>query len=142
MLDSFIGKNIDGYSVTELIGTGCVGRVYKASNEKFYDTRAIKFVPMSAIEKKIGWEQEIIKVNKLHHSNVVRYHSHGSIIIDGTEYLYIMWDYIQGSSLRKIIEKKQLTMQMVVDIVVTSLSVFLPVKERKFSMPIFILEIF
>lgn len=128
MLDSFIGKNIDGYSVTELIGTGCVGRVYKASNEKFYDTRAIKFVPMSAIEKKIGWEQEIIKVNKLHHSNVVRYHSHGSIIIDGTEYLYIMWDYIQGSSLRKIIEKKQLTMQMVVDIVVTSLSVFFACK--------------
>lgn len=129
MLDSFIGRNIDGYSIIELIGAGCVGRVYKASNEAFYDTRAIKFVPMSAIEKKIGWEQEIIKVNKLHHSSVVRYHSHNLIVIDGIEYLYIMWDYIPGKSLRKIIEKKQLTMQMVVDIVLESLSVFFACKE-------------
>lgn len=129
ILDNFIGLEIDTYVITELIGTGCVGRVYKAENRDFSDERAIKFVPLDVIEKKEGWEQEIVKVNKLHRQNVVRYHSQKEITINGTRYLYVMWDYVSGKSLKDIIDHHQLTMQILVDVVVQSLALFFACKQ-------------
>lgn len=129
ILDKFIGLEIDTYVITELIGTGCVGRVYKAENKDFSDERAIKFVPLDVIEKKEGWEQEIVKVNKLHRQNVVRYHSQKEITINGIRYLYVMWDYVSGKSLKDIIDHHQLTMQILVDVVVQSLALFFACKQ-------------
>ena len=75
--------------------------------------------------KKKNWEQEIIKVNKLRRTEgVVHYHDHKTITINGVGYLYIMWDYIPGKSLKSYISNKELTMQMVVNVVTRSLSVF------------------
>lgn len=125
MSDSFIGHSINGYIIQEKIGKGCIGAVYKAVKEELDDVRAVKFVPMDVVSKKNNWEQEIIKVNKLRRTEgVVHYHTHDTIELDGVEYLYIMWDYIPGKSLKNYISSNSLTMQMVVDVVIRSLSVF------------------
>ena len=129
MLDEFIGQEIDAYVITELIGAGCMGRVYKAENSDLSDERAIKIVPLDVIEKKDGWEQEIVKVNKLHRQNVVRYHSQKEIAINGTRYLCVMWDYISGKSLKEVIDQHQLTMQILVDVVLQSLALFFACKQ-------------
>lgn len=126
MNDSIIGSKIQEYVITELIGTGCVGQVYKAENKEFSDTTAIKLIPVSVIEQKDNWEQEIIKVNRLRNSGarVVQYHTHGTTTIDNVDYLYIIWDYIPGQSLRKLVETHQITVQMIVDVITQSLTVF------------------
>ena len=125
MSDFFIGHSINGYIIQEKIGKGCIGSVYKAVKEELDDVRAVKFVPMDVVSKKNNWEQEIIKVNKLRRTEgVVHYHTHDTIEVDGVEYLYIMWDYIPGKSLKNYISSNSLTMQMVVDVVIRSLSVF------------------
>lgn len=125
MSDSFIGCSINGYVIRERIGKGCIGAVYKAVKEELDDIRAVKFVPMDVVSKKNNWEQEIIKVNKLRRTEgVVHYHTHDTIEVDGVDYLYIMWDYIPGKSLKSYISSNNLTMQMVVDVVIRSLSVF------------------
>lgn len=123
--DTFIGQNINGYVIKETLGGGCIGKVYKAIREDLDDERAVKFVPMSIVAQKANWDQEIIKVNRLRRTEgVVHYHTHGQVNIDGDEYLYIMWDYIPGKSLKEYISNNQLTMQMVVNVVFRSLSVF------------------
>ena len=126
MSDSIIGLKIQEYVITELIGSGCVGQVYMAEKKEFSDTTAIKLIPLSVIEQKDNWEQEIIKVNRLRNSGarVVEYHTHGTIKIDNVDYLYIIWDYIPGKSLRKLVETHQVTIQMVVDVISQSLTVF------------------
>ena len=123
--DPFIGKNINGYVIEERIGKGCLGAVYKGIKAELDDVRAVKFVPLDVINMKSNWEQEIIKVNKLRRTEgVVHYHAHDVTDIEGVKYLYIMWDYIPGKSLKGYIENKGLSMQMVVDVVIRSLSVF------------------
>lgn len=123
--DFFIGQNIHGYIIQEKIGKGCIGAVYKGVNTELDDVRAVKFVPVEVVREKRNWDQEIIKVNKLGRTEgVVHYHRHSIIDIEGIEYLYIMWDYIPGKSLKDYICNNQLTMQMVIDVVVRSLSVF------------------
>lgn len=123
--DIFIGQNIDGYVIKESLGGGCIGKVYKAIREDLDDERAVKLVPMSVVTKKANWDQEIIKVNRLRRTEgVVHYHTHGQVKIADNEYLYIMWDYIPGKSLKEYISNNQLTMEMVVNVVSRSLSVF------------------
>lgn len=123
--DSFIGRSINGYVIQEKIGKGCIGAVYKAVKEELDDVRAVKFVPMDVVSRKNNWDQEIIKVNKLRRTEgVVHYHTHDTLDVDGVDYLYIMWDYIPGKSLKNYISNHALTMQMVVDVVIRSLSVF------------------
>lgn len=126
MGNGFIGLTIEGYTIVKLIGSGYVGSVYKAENETLADERAIKVIPLEVLKEKEHWQQEIIKVNKLRNSSarVVTYHSHGEIEVDGKYYKYIIWDYIPGQSLREVIDSKQITIQIAVDVVEQSLSVF------------------
>lgn len=124
------GIEINGYIIKDPVGQGCIGKVFRAYNEPLMDTRAVKFVPFDIVNQKPHWLAEITKANKLHSvDGVVNYLGHGQITIDGSEYLYIMWDYIQGKSLKNIIEKRELTIQMLMDVVKCSLSVFFACKK-------------
>ena len=124
-MDSFLNLNINNYIIKEALGEGCVGKVYRAYYEEIRDTRAVKFVPMSVVENKPNWQAEIIKVNQLSTiDGVVHYHTHGTITVNGDQYLFIMWEYVKGSSLKEIASSNKLTMQILVDVVFQSLNVF------------------
>ncbi|MDR2861509.1 MAG: protein kinase, partial [Syntrophobacterales bacterium] len=118
MCDKFIGISIQEYTITDYIGGGAIGRVYKAYNEKIADYRAIKFIPRSALRD--GWENEIIKVNKLkQQEDVVKYRTHNSepYFFDGVAYVYIMWDYIESDSLKSLVESNAVSITMLIDII-------------------------
>lgn len=124
-MDPFLNLDIGGYIVQESVGKGCIGKVYKAYREDMQDVRAVKFVPMATVEQKPNWTAEITKVNRLNSiEGVVHYHAHDIVEVEGQQYLYIMWEYVQGCSLKDIISKNLLTMQILIDVVFQSFNVF------------------
>lgn len=124
--DKFIGLLVDErYQIVRKINSGNVGSVYYAENESIQDIKAIKFIPKERIERNKNWKQEIIKVNQLSHlPGVVKFHKYDEIIVDGEEYIYIIWDYIPGKSLRQLIETKEITMQLLINVIERALEVF------------------
>ncbi|WP_237715552.1 MULTISPECIES: protein kinase domain-containing protein [Pelosinus] len=115
MEDIFIGKQIGLYIIKEHIGDGCIGCVYRGYREDIDESRALKFIKKENLRS--GWENEISKVTKLRTTQgVVRYHTHNFETIEGEDYLYISWDYIPGESLKEIINKQQINMPIVQDV--------------------------
>lgn len=122
LISHAVGQDILGYIVERHIGRGAIGDMFYAYNADISDTRAIKFIPMSKLRD--GWKNEIIKVNKLkRHEKIVQYHVHGEIELNGEQFLYIMWDYVENDSLKRLIEKSELTIPLLVDTLRSSLEV-------------------
>lgn len=124
--DKFIDLLIDErYRIIRKINSGNVGSVYYAENTSIQDIKAIKFILKERIERNKNWKQEIIKVNQLaYQPGVVKFHKYDEIAIDGEQYIYIIWDYIPGKSLRELIENKEITMQLLINVIERSLEVF------------------
>ena len=121
-MDSFLNKVVDNYVILKHLGSGAVGHMFLCRNAEMDDNRAIKFMPYDSLRK--GWENEIRKVNQLRgQDKVVRFISNGSICIDDANYAYIVWEYIENDSLRKLIETSQLTMAILIDVIRTVLEV-------------------
>ena len=123
--DVFIHQVIDGYTVEKPIKSGNVGSVYLARNEELDDVRAVKFIAKDRVDAKPSWEQKIKKVIRLKQTEgVVHYHKHAFIEIEGEQYLYIMWDYIPSNSLAELIEKNEITLQLLINVIDRALNVF------------------
>jgi len=115
MYNQFIGEKINGYIIKDYINEGMIGKVFKAYREDIDDYRAVKFIPK--LNLRGGWENEITKVIKLKNvTGVVTYYDHGFITIDGNEYLYMAWDYIESKSLKDLINENSITMPILVDV--------------------------
>jgi len=124
--DKFIGLLIDErYKIIRKINSGNVGSVYYAENSAIRDVKAIKFIPKERVERNKNWKQEIIKVNQLANlQGVVKFHKYDEILVDSIEYIYIIWDFIPGKSLRQLIENKEITIQLLINVVERALEVF------------------
>ena len=123
--DKFINLNIDGYTIIKPLKSGNVGSVYIARNEELDELRAVKFIPKERVDAKPTWEQEIKKVVRLKQTEgVVHYHTHNYIDVDNKQYLYIMWDYIESDSLAELIDKAEVSLQLLINVIERSLSVF------------------
>ena len=123
--DIFINYKINNYTIIKPLKSGNVGSVYLAKNDELDELRAIKFISKDRVDEKPTWEQEIKKVIKLRLTEgVVHYHEHGIEKIDDEEYLYIMWDYIESDSLADLIEKSEVTIQLLINVIERSLNVF------------------
>lgn len=124
-IDVFLGITIDDFVVIKAIDSGAVGRVYICENIDLGGKRAIKFVLKSVLDKKPNWKSEIIKVISLRQTEgIVHYHSHNFTTIDSVEYLYMFWDYIESDSLKSLIEKKSVSIPMLLDIINRIFDVF------------------
>lgn len=123
--DKFINLNIEGYTIIKPLKSGNVGSVYIARNEELDELRAVKFIPKERVDAKPSWEQEIKKVVRLKQTEgVVHYHTHNYIDVDNNQYLYIVWDYIESDSLAELIEKADVSLQLLINVIERSLSVF------------------
>lgn len=101
----YIGvKPIPEYTLTEWVGEGYIGNVYKAERDNPHHILACKIVKEGKL--KDGWERELEKVVKLQGvPSVVQYHSHGDAKDDsGKQYKWILWQYIDGINLKKYIK--------------------------------------
>lgn len=90
-----IGQVIDGkYKILEEIGKGGMSHVYLAVHEKLNKTWAIKEVEKNGLEN-----LKILK--KLHHKNLPSVVD----VIEEEESILIVMDYIEGTTLNKILKK-------------------------------------
>jgi serine/threonine protein kinase len=123
--DKFIGESINGCKIVKKIDNGATGTVFLAEDEENYLKRAIKIIQKGENSPRQNWEQEIKKSNIIQPTDgVVQYIAHGNRSLDGNEFIFIVWQYINSESLKKIIENGKITIQILIDVIQTALNIF------------------
>lgn len=94
------------YIITDWIGQGGMGQVFKAVHEMLGQERAIKVLPLSkstpeAIE---SFRREIKTQARLDHPNLVRAYDAG---VDGNVH-YMVVEYVPGIDLRRLVRKERM----------------------------------
>jgi serine/threonine protein kinase len=112
-----IGKTISHYKILEKLGEGGMGVVYKAQDTKLDRTVALKFLPKHLLcddEAKKRFELEAKAASALNHTNITTIYE-----IDEVESeCFIAMEYIEGKSIKKLIEEKTLSLKEVIDIAI------------------------
>jgi serine/threonine-protein kinase len=111
-----IGNTISHYRILEELGGGGMGVVYKAEDIKLKRNVALKFLPQDLTRDpaaKQRFIQEAQAASSLDHPNICNIHE-----IDETEegQLFICMACYEGETLKKIIEKKSLEIDRIIDI--------------------------
>lgn len=112
-----IGKKVSHYKILEEIGFGGMGVVYKAEDTKLKRTVALKFVVprmLDKIEDKDRFIREAQTAASLNHPNICTVYE----IDEVEEGTFIAMEYIEGKSLKSIIEKGLLSLDRALDIAV------------------------
>lgn len=95
----------DKYRVIELIGYGGVGEVYLAKDEKIQRLAAIKLLFKELnndIDHKSRFLREARTISSLNHPNIITVYEIGFF----DDQLFIATEYVEGQTLRQIVEKK------------------------------------
>jgi non-specific serine/threonine protein kinase len=110
-----IGKTISHYKILEKLGEGGMGVVYKAQDIKLDRLVALKFLPphlTSEFEEKERFIHEAKAASALNHTNITTIYE-----IDEFEgQMFIVMEYVEGRTLKQVIEKEALSIKKVLDI--------------------------
>src|SRR3990170_3626241 len=94
--DELIGQTVDGFRIEELIGSGGMGRVYKALDPRLERLVALKFLAADASpEFQARVQREARAVSAIHHPHVAQIYSFG----DYRGRSYFAMEYVHGGSL-------------------------------------------
>jgi serine/threonine protein kinase len=110
-----IGQTILHYKITEKLGEGGMGVVFRAEDTKLKRDVAIKFLPRqvaASTEEHQRFKIEAQSAAALNHANV----AHIYAIEEIDDELFIVMEYINGSELKKIVDSEQLPLDVVMDI--------------------------
>jgi serine/threonine protein kinase len=111
--DDLVGKHIGPYLVTELIGKGGMGMVFKARDTQLNRPVAIKALPtdrMTDPERKRRFLQEAKATSALNHPNIVTVHG----ITQEHDTDYIVMEFVSGKTLDQLIPHKGLPLKQAV----------------------------
>jgi len=111
-----IGKIISHYKILEKLGEGCMGVVYLAKDLDLERNVAIKFLPQNFTndtEHIERFKREAKAAASLNNPNIVTIHE----ISECDGQIFIVMEYVDGSSLREKIEKGRLLPEEVVEII-------------------------
>lgn len=107
-----IGKVLgDRYEIIEEVGVGGMAKVYKA-----LDTVLNRYVAVKVLKNEYMEDQDFLKkfameaqsAASLTHANIVSVFDVGSSYVDGRKYNYIVMEYVDGKTLKDIIDEKQI----------------------------------
>ena len=112
-----IGKTLSHYKITEKIGEGGMGIVYKADDTKLQRTVALKFLPLRDIgdgERKTRFIHEAQAAAALDHPNICSVYEIDEVGDD----LFMVMPFIEGQSLEKKVESGPLVLKDVLDLAI------------------------
>ncbi len=110
-----IGKTISHYRITEKLGEGGMGAVYKAEDAKLKRSVALKFLPKELTrnpEAKKRFIREAQAASFLQHTNICTIHEIDEIESQSQEaeagQMFICMDYYEGQTLKDLIKDKKI----------------------------------
>jgi serine/threonine protein kinase len=112
-----IGKTLGPYRVTEKLGEGGMGVVYKAVDTRLDRSVAIKVLPVNSVaqsDRKRRFVQEAKSASALNHPGIVHVYDIGDA--DGVD--FIAMEYVDGTTLHELIGKKGLSVSQAVPVAV------------------------
>ena len=109
------GDKIGRYEILELLGSGGMGSVYLARDTELERKVAIKILN-SEIRQNANhvkrFKIEARAASKLNHPNILMIYEVG----DANGASYIVSEYIEGQTLRRLLDRENLSTQQVIDI--------------------------
>lgn len=109
------GTLISHYRITEKIGAGGMGVVYKAEDTKLKRTVALKFLPPRMLcdaEARDRFEHEAQSASALNHPNIATIYE----IDEAEARCFIAMEYLEGGSLKEYLRKKELSVKEILDL--------------------------
>ncbi|MDH4070674.1 MAG: protein kinase, partial [Ignavibacteria bacterium] len=109
------GTTILHYEITEKLGEGGMGVVYKAHDANLDRDVALKFLPphvSASGEEKARFIQEAKAASAMNHPNVCTIHD----IKEHEDRLFIVMEYVQGQTLRQKIDSRLLNQKTAIEI--------------------------
>jgi serine/threonine protein kinase len=108
------------YIITDWIGQGGMGQVFKAVHELMGRETAVKVLPRekSTAEAIENFRREIRIQAKLDHPNLVRAYDAGMDGVQGKETHYLVVEFVDGTDLRRLVRSKgMMSMQQAASII-------------------------
>lgn len=118
--DPMIGTNFGPYRIDEKLGQGGMGTVYKAFDTTLERPVALKVIRIadqdsSVVEASMGrFMREARTASRLQHPAIVTIHQFG---VEGATQ-YIVMEYVQGDTLRKIIHDRPLPLEQFYEVAI------------------------
>ncbi|MDX1583933.1 MAG: serine/threonine-protein kinase [Thermoanaerobaculia bacterium] len=120
--DHLVGTTLDGkYQIESLLGSGGMGRVYKARHAGTGRPVAVKVITEGLAENSevsLRFQREAKIAGSIRHPNVVDVTDFGISRSGGEGTAYLVMEYLQGQTLREILQaEKRLSSTVVIDVV-------------------------
>ena len=107
-----VGVQIGPYESTSLLGSGGMGEVYLAKDHRLGREVAIKVLPAEFIkdaDRVKRFQQEARAASSLNHPNIITIYDVGQTDSN----LYIVMEYIEGKTLRELIDAGSLPLRII-----------------------------
>jgi Tol biopolymer transport system component/predicted Ser/Thr protein kinase len=111
-----IDKTISHYKIIEKLGEGGMGEVYLADDINLDRKVAIKFLPEHLTKDKENverFEREAKAAAALNHTNIITIYE----IAEEDDQTFIVMEYVDGKSLREVINEYELKLDKIIDII-------------------------
>lgn len=117
-----VGAVLDGkYRIARIIGEGGMGAVYQAQHVGTGRPVAVKVLLSSLVrssEAVARFRREALAAGRLRHPNIVDVTDFGVAAVNGTDVAYLVMEYLEGSTLRQLIDDRgALPLEVAVSIV-------------------------
>ena len=113
------GTRLDRYQIISLLGVGGMGEVHLALDTRLGRKVALKLLPAEFArdtERLRRFEQEAQAASALNHPNIITIYEIGRVQSEAGESPFIAAEYVEGSTLRKRLALRRLTLDEAIDV--------------------------